>query len=109
MVQVSWPSPFLLPLFPSTISSAFNSLATVTMEDLVRPHFPGLSESRATLVSKLLGEWIGGGRGGQPRGWHGGGVPSITMKPHSPPQLSVMGCYALGWRTCPPCWDLYCR
>ncbi|XP_041265904.1 sodium-dependent multivitamin transporter isoform X3 [Onychostruthus taczanowskii] len=38
----------------STISSAFNSLATVTMEDLVRPHFPGLSESRATLLSKLL-------------------------------------------------------
>ncbi|XP_064364227.1 sodium-dependent multivitamin transporter isoform X2 [Dromaius novaehollandiae] len=38
----------------STISSAFNSLATVTMEDLVRPYFPGLSESRATLLSKLL-------------------------------------------------------
>lgn len=38
----------------STISSAFNSLATVTMEDLVRPHFSGLSESRATLISKLL-------------------------------------------------------
>ncbi|KAM6407149.1 LOW QUALITY PROTEIN: sodium-dependent multivitamin transporter [Pluvialis apricaria] len=38
----------------STISSAFNSLATVTMEDLVRPHCPGLSESRATLLSKLL-------------------------------------------------------
>uniref|UniRef100_A0A8B9CP64 Solute carrier family 5 member 6 n=1 Tax=Anser brachyrhynchus TaxID=132585 RepID=A0A8B9CP64_9AVES len=38
----------------STISSAFNSLATVTMEDLVRPHCPGLSESRATLFSKLL-------------------------------------------------------
>ncbi|XP_069706644.1 sodium-dependent multivitamin transporter [Phaenicophaeus curvirostris] len=38
----------------STISSAFNSLATVTMEDLVRPHCPGLSESRATMLSKLL-------------------------------------------------------
>uniref|UniRef100_A0A8C3BPI1 Sodium-dependent multivitamin transporter n=1 Tax=Cairina moschata TaxID=8855 RepID=A0A8C3BPI1_CAIMO len=38
----------------STISSAFNSLATVTMEDLVRPHCPGLSESRATQFSKLL-------------------------------------------------------
>ncbi|KAM9383354.1 sodium-dependent multivitamin transporter isoform 2-T4 [Phaethornis superciliosus] len=38
----------------STISSAFNSLATVTMEDLVRPHCPGLSEPRATLLSKLL-------------------------------------------------------
>ncbi|XP_051470881.1 sodium-dependent multivitamin transporter isoform X2 [Apus apus] len=38
----------------STISSAFNSLATVTMEDLVRPRCPGLSESRATLLSKLL-------------------------------------------------------
>lgn len=57
---LSPPSPLAAPLPlppPSTISSAFNSLATVTMEDLVRPHFPGLSESRATLLSKLLGEW----------------------------------------------------
>ncbi|XP_075271258.1 sodium-dependent multivitamin transporter [Opisthocomus hoazin] len=38
----------------STISSAFNSLATVTMQDLVLPHCPGLSESRVTLLSKLL-------------------------------------------------------
>ncbi|KAG6921662.1 solute carrier family 5 member 6 [Chelydra serpentina] len=38
----------------STISSAFNSLATVTMEDLIHPYFPGLPESRATLLSKLL-------------------------------------------------------
>ncbi|XP_038252840.1 sodium-dependent multivitamin transporter isoform X2 [Dermochelys coriacea] len=38
----------------STISSAFNSLATVTMEDLIHPYFPGLQESRATLLSKLL-------------------------------------------------------
>ncbi|XP_040204134.1 sodium-dependent multivitamin transporter isoform X1 [Rana temporaria] len=38
----------------STISSAFNSLATVTMEDLIKPHFPGLTESRATLLSKGL-------------------------------------------------------
>ncbi|XP_032636013.1 sodium-dependent multivitamin transporter isoform X2 [Chelonoidis abingdonii] len=38
----------------STISSAFNSLATVTMEDLIHPYFPGLRESRATLLSKLL-------------------------------------------------------
>ncbi|XP_062478629.1 sodium-dependent multivitamin transporter [Pezoporus occidentalis] len=38
----------------STISSAFNSLATVTMEDLVRPHCPRLSEAQATLLSKLL-------------------------------------------------------
>ncbi|XP_059583462.1 sodium-dependent multivitamin transporter isoform X3 [Alligator mississippiensis] len=39
----------------STISSAFNSLATVTMEDLIRPHFPSLRESQATLLSKVLG------------------------------------------------------
>lgn len=38
----------------STISSAFNSLATVTMQDLVKPHFPDLSESRATMISKIL-------------------------------------------------------
>uniref|UniRef100_A0A7N8YPJ3 Solute carrier family 5 member 6 n=1 Tax=Mastacembelus armatus TaxID=205130 RepID=A0A7N8YPJ3_9TELE len=39
----------------STISSAFNSLATVTMEDLIKPHFPLMSEARATLLSKALG------------------------------------------------------
>lgn len=60
-------APLPLPLLPSTISSAFNSLATVTMEDLVRPHCPGLSESRATQFSKLLGE-----RG--PGGGHQGGA-----------------------------------
>ncbi|XP_067325213.1 sodium-dependent multivitamin transporter [Anolis sagrei] len=38
----------------STISSAFNSLATVTMEDLIRPHAGSISEGRATLYSKLL-------------------------------------------------------
>lgn len=38
----------------STISSAFNSLATVTMQDLIQPYFPGMRESRATLISKLL-------------------------------------------------------
>ncbi|KAK9534051.1 hypothetical protein VZT92_009126 [Zoarces viviparus] len=38
----------------STISSAFNSLATVTMEDLVKPHFPAMTEARATLLSKVL-------------------------------------------------------
>uniref|UniRef100_A0A8C9VPX6 Sodium-dependent multivitamin transporter n=1 Tax=Scleropages formosus TaxID=113540 RepID=A0A8C9VPX6_SCLFO len=38
----------------STISSAFNSLATVTMEDLIKPHFPAMTETRATLLSKGL-------------------------------------------------------
>ncbi|XP_041828388.1 solute carrier family 5 member 6 [Melanotaenia boesemani] len=38
----------------STISSAFNSLATVTMEDLIKPHFPSMTEERATLLSKAL-------------------------------------------------------
>ncbi|XP_077443442.1 solute carrier family 5 member 6a [Stigmatopora argus] len=38
----------------STISSAFNSLATVTMEDLIKPYFPNMNESRATLLSKAL-------------------------------------------------------
>lgn len=38
----------------STISSAFNSLATVTMEDLIKPHFPAMAESRATMLSKAL-------------------------------------------------------
>nr|AAH97152.1 Si:dkey-5g7.3 [Danio rerio] len=38
----------------STISSAFNSLATVTMEDLIKPHVPAMTEARATLLSKML-------------------------------------------------------
>ncbi|XP_055979694.1 sodium-dependent multivitamin transporter [Sorex fumeus] len=38
----------------STISSAFNSLATVTMEDLIRPWFPEFSEARATMLSRVL-------------------------------------------------------
>lgn len=38
----------------STISSAFNSLATVTMEDLIKPHVPPMTEARATMLSKLL-------------------------------------------------------
>ncbi|KAJ3613109.1 hypothetical protein NHX12_019363, partial [Muraenolepis orangiensis] len=38
----------------SSISSAFNSLATVTMEDLIKPQFPAMSEARATLLSKAL-------------------------------------------------------
>ncbi|XP_068436791.1 solute carrier family 5 member 6 isoform X1 [Clinocottus analis] len=43
----------------STISSAFNSLATVTMEDLVKPHFPAMTEARATLLSKALALFYG--------------------------------------------------
>ncbi|XP_013881772.1 solute carrier family 5 member 6 isoform X2 [Austrofundulus limnaeus] len=43
----------------STISSAFNSLATVTMEDLIKPQFPSMSEARATLVSKALASSYG--------------------------------------------------
>ncbi|XP_058524135.1 sodium-dependent multivitamin transporter [Ochotona princeps] len=38
----------------STISSAFNSLATVTMEDLIRPWFPECSETRAIILSRSL-------------------------------------------------------
>ncbi|XP_078416690.1 solute carrier family 5 member 6a [Cetorhinus maximus] len=38
----------------STISSAFNSLAAVTMTDLVKPHYPHMTEARATLISKSL-------------------------------------------------------
>uniref|UniRef100_A0A8C2HYL2 Sodium-dependent multivitamin transporter-like n=1 Tax=Cyprinus carpio TaxID=7962 RepID=A0A8C2HYL2_CYPCA len=38
----------------STISSAFNSLATVTMEDLIKPHVRPMTEARATLLSKML-------------------------------------------------------
>uniref|UniRef100_A0A8C5E4Q6 Sodium-dependent multivitamin transporter-like n=1 Tax=Gouania willdenowi TaxID=441366 RepID=A0A8C5E4Q6_GOUWI len=51
------PGLFIACLFSgalSTISSAFNSLATVTMEDLIKPHCPPMTEARATMVSKAL-------------------------------------------------------
>ncbi|XP_032157184.1 sodium-dependent multivitamin transporter isoform X1 [Sapajus apella] len=38
----------------STISSAFNSLATVTMEDLIRPWFPEFAEARPIMLSRGL-------------------------------------------------------
>ncbi|XP_019060191.1 sodium-dependent multivitamin transporter isoform X1 [Fukomys damarensis] len=38
----------------STISSAFNSLATVTMEDLIQPWFPEFCETRAIVLSRSL-------------------------------------------------------
>lgn len=47
---------FFAFILHSTISSAFNSLATVTMEDLIKPHFPAMTEARATLLSKALGK-----------------------------------------------------
>ncbi|XP_020483072.2 uncharacterized protein [Labrus bergylta] len=43
----------------STISSSFNSLATVTMEDLIKPHFPAMTEAKATLLSKALAMFYG--------------------------------------------------
>ncbi|KAM9635842.1 sodium-dependent multivitamin transporter isoform 1-T8 [Trichechus inunguis] len=51
------PGLFIACLFSgslSTISSAFNSLATVTMEDLIRPWFPEYSEAWATRLSKII-------------------------------------------------------
>uniref|UniRef100_A0A673L7G0 Sodium-dependent multivitamin transporter-like n=1 Tax=Sinocyclocheilus rhinocerous TaxID=307959 RepID=A0A673L7G0_9TELE len=47
----------------STISSAFNSLATVTMVDLIKPHY-SMTEARATLLSKMLALSIFGMVGG---------------------------------------------
>ncbi|XP_072449722.1 solute carrier family 5 member 6a [Chiloscyllium punctatum] len=51
------PGLFIACLFSgalSTISSAFNSLAAVTMTDLVKPQYPHMTEARATLISKCL-------------------------------------------------------
>lgn len=65
--------PPLASSFFSTISSAFNSLATVTMEDLIRPWFPQVSEARATMLSRVLGGFM------LP-------VPSPPSPPQSPPR-----------------------
>uniref|UniRef100_A0AAV2JKI1 Uncharacterized protein n=1 Tax=Knipowitschia caucasica TaxID=637954 RepID=A0AAV2JKI1_KNICA len=43
----------------STISSALNSLAAVTMEDLIKPQFPLMSDRRATHLSKGLAVFFG--------------------------------------------------
>nr|XP_013011419.1 sodium-dependent multivitamin transporter [Cavia porcellus]XP_013011420.1 sodium-dependent multivitamin transporter [Cavia porcellus]XP_013011421.1 sodium-dependent multivitamin transporter [Cavia porcellus]XP_013011422.1 sodium-dependent multivitamin transporter [Cavia porcellus]XP_013011423.1 sodium-dependent multivitamin transporter [Cavia porcellus] len=51
------PGLFIACLFSgslSTISSAFNSLATVTMEDLIQPWFPRFSETRAIMLSRSI-------------------------------------------------------
>ncbi|KAL1276568.1 hypothetical protein QQF64_036191 [Cirrhinus molitorella] len=50
------PGLFVACLFSTslgTVSSAFNSLATVTMVDLIEPHY-SMTEARATLLSKML-------------------------------------------------------
>ncbi|XP_051876564.1 solute carrier family 5 member 6a [Pristis pectinata] len=51
------PGLFIACLFSgalSTISSAFSSLAAVTMADLIKPYYPDMTESQATLISKCL-------------------------------------------------------
>uniref|UniRef100_A0A8C4FBI9 Sodium-dependent multivitamin transporter n=1 Tax=Dicentrarchus labrax TaxID=13489 RepID=A0A8C4FBI9_DICLA len=45
---------FVACLFRSSAVETFNSLATVTMEDLIKPHFPNMTEAKATLLSKGL-------------------------------------------------------
>ncbi|XP_072113671.1 solute carrier family 5 member 6a isoform X4 [Mobula birostris] len=65
------PGLFIACLFSgalSTISSAFSSLAAVTMADLIKPHYPNMSEQRATLISKGLGCDLGLG------GWPDNGI-----------------------------------
>uniref|UniRef100_A0A8D0HFI5 Uncharacterized protein n=2 Tax=Sphenodon punctatus TaxID=8508 RepID=A0A8D0HFI5_SPHPU len=71
----------------STISSAFNSLATVTMEDLIRPYVPSITDARATFFSKLLGE--------SPH--RGGGKPGDS--PNCIPPV-----VQLQWLSSAPCW-----
>ncbi|XP_033645281.1 sodium-coupled monocarboxylate transporter 1-like [Asterias rubens] len=43
----------------STVSSGLNSLAAVTAEDMVKPCFPRMSQSRYTLTTKLIGLGFG--------------------------------------------------
>jgi len=38
----------------STISSCFNSLATVSLQDFVKPRFKSMTDERATVVAKFL-------------------------------------------------------
>ena len=44
-------------LFYSTVSSGLNSLAAVTIQDFIRGYFwPDISESRATMLAKIMGK-----------------------------------------------------
>ncbi len=47
--------PIIFHSTSSTVSSGINSLATLILEDLVRPCFPRLAERAAMRVGKLLG------------------------------------------------------
>ena len=46
-------------MFLSTASSGLNSLAAVTLEDIVKKIHPNITEQKATMVSKLIGEFTG--------------------------------------------------
>ncbi|XP_030070516.1 sodium-coupled monocarboxylate transporter 1 isoform X1 [Microcaecilia unicolor] len=43
----------------STVSSSINALATVTLEDLIKPCFPSLSENTVACLSKCLSLFFG--------------------------------------------------
>ena len=46
---------FIFPILNSTASSGLNSIAAVTLEDIVKRVHPGLSDERATKISKIIG------------------------------------------------------
>ena len=44
----------LYAIFNSTISSNLNSMATITLEDFIKPRLVNLSDAKATIMSKWL-------------------------------------------------------
>lgn len=95
----------------STISSAFNSLATVTMEDLIKPYFPNMTESKATLLSKGLGKNFIFLVRSICCTFRGSVHEEVVKRVHelSGLQRWPMAWCAWLWPTSPLLWDLCCR
>jgi hypothetical protein len=45
-------------LFYSTISSGYNAVAAILLEDFVKPSFPNMKSSTMTLFSKIVSKYI---------------------------------------------------
>jgi hypothetical protein len=49
---------FLFFMFYSTISSGYNAVAAILLEDFVKPSFPNMKSSTMTIFSKIVSKYI---------------------------------------------------
>lgn len=45
-----------VPSCYSTLSSGLNSLSAITLNDFIKPYWPKMKDTRATVIAKILGE-----------------------------------------------------